>query len=233
MDGEFVIKDMSKEPATAEDIKEIFTEAAVTIGGYESVECNIFGFPEFKMTWARGAQWIKMSVSDYMVGIPRGIVETIANTLMLKLKGCGGDYDPDALEYLSSVEFSKMYQQKFLDRHGVAKVGLSTELKNIIKKSTKMGSSVPENVFAGYNHGNNVAVSRSMRVVTLPQCAKKLRPESRAFIIEHALKDMALGMEDCHKDSVTWNYTDSIVCDEDVEIVARICGGNAHWFFME
>lgn len=236
MDGEFIIRDKSNDNATVPDIKEIFEEKARTLGGYEKASCAIMEFDDLKVKWARSADWILLEVSDYLVGVPIRIVEDIATTLMMKLSmmpDAKTEYAEDSLRYLSGAEFSKEHQQTFIKRRGV-KIGLVTELRKVVKDCTKTGSDVPENVYAGYVNGNKVLVSRTMRVIMLPSCARKLAPETRAFIIERGLKDIASGLDDVNESSVTWNYVHmEKICAEDKETVARICGGNEHWFFME
>lgn len=235
MDGEFIIKDKSNDNATVPDIKEIFEEKAKTLGGYEKVSCAIMEFDDLKVKWARSADWIYLEVSDYLVGAPIRVVEDIAKTLMMKLSmgPNANEYAEDSLKYLSSIEFSREHQQTFINRKDV-KMGLVTELRKVVKDCTKAGSDVPENVYAGYIHNSKVVVSRSMRVIMLPSSARKLTPESRAFIIERGLKDIASGMADVSENSVTWNYVHlDKICAEDKDAVARMCGGNEHWFFME
>lgn len=85
--------------------------------GYLNVTVDTTELKEMKVVWERTADVIRFFVCDYLADSPPEVLESIADTIFRRI---GGDdtatYSDAVVEYLSSEEFAKKNQRKYVKR---------------------------------------------------------------------------------------------------------------------
>lgn len=97
---------------------EQFVKAANSFG-YDDADIEIGTLVHFKVKWVRSGDWIKMTVSDYLLALTPAAAYDIADGLFRQITGEGitAPYYGRAAEELSSEAFARANQDTFAKRN--------------------------------------------------------------------------------------------------------------------
>lgn len=99
---------------------ETLTEAFAKAGekhGYEDIQAEFVAFKDFKVKWSRSYRWISFFVSDYLQDAPESVLESIADTLFIRIGGdMATDYSDEVTAWLTSDDFVRVHQPVFTRR---------------------------------------------------------------------------------------------------------------------
>ena len=97
-------------------MQEIFARVGKKYG-YDDVKADFTPFKDFKVKWMRSYKWINFDVSDYLLGAPTEVLESIAETLFKKIRNeDGAEYSKEVCDWLTSAEFIEKNQQIYMRR---------------------------------------------------------------------------------------------------------------------
>ena len=87
--------------------------------GFPDVEVEFAPFNDMKANWQRSMFWVSIKVSDYLDTAPDSVLEELAETLFLTMRGnSNNDYSANFLKYVDSPKFRKKKRKEFIQRKG-------------------------------------------------------------------------------------------------------------------
>ena len=96
------------------------TEIAQTVGkkyGYERVEADFSPFADFKVKWTRSYKWAEFTVSDYLIGANKSIINDLFDCLFNRISG--GEAKPYTKRFtahVTSPDFAEAHRPTYLTR---------------------------------------------------------------------------------------------------------------------
>jgi len=102
----------------------IFNEVAVVRAfedagqeyGYRKVIVDFIPDKDLKVKWTRSADWIQLSVCDYLAEADPAVAYDIANVIFSKTRGDNADYSEMTVSWLTSAEFVNANQNTHIRR---------------------------------------------------------------------------------------------------------------------
>ncbi len=144
--------------------------------GYDEAVAEFSPFNDFKVRWVRSYRWISFEISDYMEDAPEDIMESMATTIYLKMKGESGlPYSDEVCEWLTSDHFVRTKQPVFVRRYrGLGGlVGRKRDLSESYDRLVDMGLVEKDpDIYIGWESSRSQRVGRAsvlMKVVAISQ----------------------------------------------------------------
>ncbi len=100
--------------ATSEELEMTFKKVGNDFGTEATAE--FAEFRDLKVKWTRTINFADFRVSDYLMEAPVDVIEDIARTIYSKIFGDGKEYSEETVGWLTSDEFVKLHQPKFIER---------------------------------------------------------------------------------------------------------------------
>ena len=117
-------------------------EAFARVGeryGYTEVKAEFAAFRDFKVKWVRSYKWVNFDVSDYMKEAPTEVLEGIADTLFMRMKGeSEAKYRPTVVGWLTSEEFRRINQATYLSRYRATSVGTKGRVRDLADSVSRL-----------------------------------------------------------------------------------------------
>ncbi|MBE6523554.1 MAG: hypothetical protein E7Z65_01585 [Thermoplasmata archaeon] len=100
---------------TDTELNEIFERVSKHFN-YRTATAAFEPYRDLKIRWVRTYEQISFYVSDYLKEAPAEVVESIAETLLNKIRGEDSGYTGQTIEWLTSPDFYEKVQPKYLKR---------------------------------------------------------------------------------------------------------------------
>jgi hypothetical protein len=117
-------------------------EAFARVGeryGYMDVKAEFAAFRDFKVKWVRSYKWVNFDVSDYLMDAPVEVLEGLADTLYMRMKGeSEARYNPTVIGWLTSKEFRDINQPIYLTRYRSTSVGTRGKVRDLSDSVTRL-----------------------------------------------------------------------------------------------
>lgn len=99
------------------DVSDVFATAGRN-HGFEDVKAEFSAFKDFKVRWTRSYRWAEFEVSDYLVGAPVEVMESLADVIFRKIKGdMDAEYSEEFVAWMTSAEFLERNRPTYVARN--------------------------------------------------------------------------------------------------------------------
>ena len=159
---------------TDTELNEIFERVSKRFD-FETTTAEFEPYRDLKVRWARTFTHAEFHVSDYLRWAPTAVVESIAETILSKIRGTDIGYTDEAVAWLTSSEFYGRAQPEYLrrDKRIVEEEGKVKDLWESVDRLKEMGLAerIPEGLkILWSNPGTDREAARSsllMRVIVV------------------------------------------------------------------
>ncbi|MCL1811268.1 MAG: hypothetical protein FWG41_03500 [Methanomassiliicoccaceae archaeon] len=99
--------------------------------GFVWVTAEFVDLKELKLKWKRSSSWAEFSVSDYFKDAPEDVISVIFEHLFARMVGESSAFPENAIDWLTSSEFTKNKQPTYLRRSKNLSMSSQGEEKNL------------------------------------------------------------------------------------------------------
>ncbi len=100
---------------TSEELDLTFKQVANNFD-MKGVKAEYAPFRDLKIKWSRTYDWASFEVTDYLKEAPLMVVESLARTVIGRIRGKDIEYPEEVIEYLTSHEFRELNQRTYIER---------------------------------------------------------------------------------------------------------------------